>query len=645
MTGCTPTATASILSYWKYPACGEGYRTYTTESHNIPCHFDFDETPFDWENILPSYEPGNYTHAQAQAIATLMYACGVASETDYETESSGTYTHENLKGLIEHLGINPYMVYLEREGFSSSEWMALIKKELAAGRPILYGGYNAYGGGHSFVLDGYDAEGTVHVNWGWGGVSNGYFELLSLDPYSMGIGGGTGNGFAFQQDMLCGLAPKNVLAVPQSYFLLDGSLSFDNRKAYITNIYNYGYDFIGSIGVIAEQNGIQHLLGEGVISETVETLYGYYSLEIPLGNLDNLEEGTYTVYVASRMAEEDTWSKSRGPETGNPEYILTVGSGPTYTFRPARDTAFPTATLSTDGPLYPDAYADVDIRIRNERTDNEAFGELYLILSGPDIEQGFVYREQVLLAAGEEQTLTCDMQLPNATGTYTLTPYWTSGEITEVVGPGLDLNIQQGVSTDDIALRNCALDRTSYESGSWITCSGELYIEDRDADFFSGELYFGVFPTEGGSTLTGRIIPFTISQDSPATFSERLKVDLQPGEYQFVVMNIRGTQKDLWNAPFSVTEASGIGSQRADAPYGKPALLSTPGAAVLCVRYAGNVKTARLYNLAGQSVGRPLSPEHDGDTYRIPVQGLPEGDYILKLITEDGRTETLKFVR
>lgn len=445
--------------------------------------------------------------------------------------------------------------------------------------------------------------------------------------------------------MLCGLAPKNVLAVPQSYFLLDGSLSFDNRKAYITNIYNYGYDFIGSIGVIAEQNGIQHLLGEGVISETVETLYGYYSLEIPLGNLDNLEEGTYTVYVASRMAEEDTCSKSRGPETGNPEYILTVGSGPTYTFRPARDTAFPTATLSTDGPLYPDAYADVDIRIRNERTDNEAFGELYLILSGPDIEQGFVYREQVLLAAGEEQTLTCDMQLPNATGTYTLTPYWTSGEITEVVGPGLDLNIQQGVSTDDIALRNCALDRTSYESGSWITCSGELYIEDRDADFFSGELYFGVFPTEGGSTLTGRIIPFTISQDSPATFSERLKVDLQPGEYQFVVMNIRGTQKDLWNAPFSVTEASGIGSQRADAPYGKPALLSTPGAAVLCVRYAGNVKTARLYNLAGQSVGRPLSPEHDGDTYRIPVQGLPEGGYILKLITEDGRTETLKFVR
>ena len=211
MTGCTPTATASILSYWKYPACGEGYRTYTTESHNIPCHFDFDETPFDWENILPSYEPGNYTHAQAQAIATLMYACGVASETNYETESSGTYTHENLKGLIEHLGINPYMVYLEREGFSSSEWMALIKKELAAGRPILYGGYNAYGGGHSFVLDGYDAEGMVHVNWGWGGVSNGYFELLSLDPYSMGIGGGTGNGFPSSKTCSAAWLPKTSL--------------------------------------------------------------------------------------------------------------------------------------------------------------------------------------------------------------------------------------------------------------------------------------------------------------------------------------------------------------------------------------------------------------------------------------------------
>ena len=154
-----------------------------------------------------------------------------------------------------------------------------------------------------------------------------------------------------------------------------------------------------------------------------------------------------------------------------------------------------------------------------------------------------------------------------------------------------------------------------------------------------------MFPTEGGSTLTGRIIPFTISQDSPATFSERLKADLQPGEYQFVVMKTWGTQEDLWNTPFSVTEASGIGNQLADAPYGKPALLSTPDAAALCFRYAGNVKTARLYNLAGQSVGLSLSPEHDGDTYRIPVQGLPEGGYILKLITEDGRTETLKFIR
>lgn len=645
VTGCTPTATASILSYWKYPACGDGFRTYTTESHNILCRFDFDGTPFDWKHILPSYETENYTYAQAKAIATLMYACGVASETDYGAEASGTYPKDNLNGLIENLGINPYTVILLREGFSSSEWMALIKKELAAGRPILYGGYDAYDGGHTFVLDGYDAEGMVHVNWGWGGLSNGYFEILSLDPSSMGIGGGTGGGYAFQQNMLYGLAPKDVLAVPQSYFYLKGGLSFENQTAYITDIYNYGHGFTGSIGVIAEQNGNQHLLGEEVLSETLGTLYGYSSLEIPLDHLDDLETGTYTVYAASRMDEETTWSKSRGPETGNPEYILTVGSGQTYTFRPARDTAFPVATLSTDSPLYPNAYADLDIRIRNERTDNETFGELYLILNGQGIDHGFIYREQVLLAAGEEQALTCNVQLPYVTGTYTLTPYWTSGNITEVIGPDLDLNILQGISTNGIALRNCALDRTSYESGSWITCSGELYIEDRDADFFSGELYFGVFPTEGGSTLTGRIIPFTISQDSPATFSERLKADLQPGEYQFVVMKTWGTQEDLWNTPFSVTEASGIGNQLADAPYGKPALLSTPDAAALCFRYAGNVKTARLYNLAGQSVGLSLSPEHDGDTYRIPVQGLPEGGYILKLITEDGRTETLKFIR
>ena len=63
--------------------------------------------------------------------------------------------------------------------------------------------------GHEFVFDGYDTQDMVHVNWGWGGVNNGYFEVASLNPSSPGIGGGTdiGGGFIYQQGMITGFQP------------------------------------------------------------------------------------------------------------------------------------------------------------------------------------------------------------------------------------------------------------------------------------------------------------------------------------------------------------------------------------------------------------------------------------------------------
>ena len=55
-----------------------------------------------------------------------------------------------------------------------------MKSELCASRPVLYAGYSTKGGGHEFVIDGYDEKGMFHVNWGWDGRDNGYFQLATL---------------------------------------------------------------------------------------------------------------------------------------------------------------------------------------------------------------------------------------------------------------------------------------------------------------------------------------------------------------------------------------------------------------------------------------------------------------------------------
>ena len=116
-------------------------------THEIPCSFDFGSTVFDWENILPSYVEGEYTDEQAEAIATLMYACGVAADMDYSASFSGAFDMDMLTGMIEHFGFNPYALLHDRVEYSSQEWMELVCGELSAGHPLYYGGYDMYGGG------------------------------------------------------------------------------------------------------------------------------------------------------------------------------------------------------------------------------------------------------------------------------------------------------------------------------------------------------------------------------------------------------------------------------------------------------------------------------------------------------------------
>ena len=152
------TAMATILSYWKYPERGTGCHSYTSETYGFPCSFDFANTTFDWETILPAYVEGEYTDEQAEAIATLMYACGVAVDMDYGPES-GAFEVNLLAGLVGYFGINPYAQLPSRSMYSTQEWMEMVCSELSARRPIYYIGADKEYAGHAFVLDGYDRNG------------------------------------------------------------------------------------------------------------------------------------------------------------------------------------------------------------------------------------------------------------------------------------------------------------------------------------------------------------------------------------------------------------------------------------------------------------------------------------------------------
>ncbi len=209
-TGCVATAMAQVMAYWKYPSQLQASTSaYTTKSNkiSIPAIDKDAADTYDWNNMLPQYKTGQYNDTQANAVAKLMYHCGAAVQMDYGDESGAIV---NAKHLATYFGYDKdLMMDLYRECFSMEQWNTLIDTELKAKRPVLYSGQSS-GGGHQFVCDGADGNGLYHINWGWGGYQDGYFDITILNPEKGGIGSGNASdGFNRSSDMIIGIQPDN----------------------------------------------------------------------------------------------------------------------------------------------------------------------------------------------------------------------------------------------------------------------------------------------------------------------------------------------------------------------------------------------------------------------------------------------------
>lgn len=136
----------------------------------------------DTRQILPQYNEGAYTEEQADAVARLSYWLGVACHMNWGTGESGANIRRLVDPLQRVMGWQ-YVRHVDSYKYTTDNWWALIESELRAGRPVLYAAYTMRMQGHAFVVDGLDADGFVHVNWGYGGNYDGYFRLDILNFY------------------------------------------------------------------------------------------------------------------------------------------------------------------------------------------------------------------------------------------------------------------------------------------------------------------------------------------------------------------------------------------------------------------------------------------------------------------------------
>ncbi|MBP5476810.1 MAG: C10 family peptidase [Paludibacteraceae bacterium] len=246
LTGCVATAAAQVMRFWKYPAQGTGSHSYTSSGLRKQVSADFN-VPYDWDNMLESYS-GSYNATQASAIATLMFHCGVACDMDYSyNDGSAAYTDDMAAGLTKYFGyrVSKFVTQISARdyggaaNFTPAEYSVkttqirdYIYADLEQGRPVILGGNDTYGeGGHEFVCDGRDANGRLHINWGWSGDGNGYFAITALDY----------DGYEFSSDLdaILGVEPAQTEYVPVESISLNPSsltLKINEKQTVVVNI-------------------------------------------------------------------------------------------------------------------------------------------------------------------------------------------------------------------------------------------------------------------------------------------------------------------------------------------------------------------------------------------------------------------------
>lgn len=183
-TGCTATALAQVMNYYQYPtnACLP-IPSYVTKNGGLTVPA-LPATTFDWQNMLDSYS-GSYTTANKTAVATLMRYCGQALCMDYGLSSSAAYIELIPYALGHYFGYDRMASshVMAREYYDDDTWTQMLYDELSQGRPMPYSGNNGSSGGHTFIVDGYH-DGSFHVNWGWSGDYDGFFQLSAFTPSS-----------------------------------------------------------------------------------------------------------------------------------------------------------------------------------------------------------------------------------------------------------------------------------------------------------------------------------------------------------------------------------------------------------------------------------------------------------------------------
>ena len=437
LTGCVAHAMAEVMYYYRYPERGTGSHTYTD---SLGCKqtltANFAEHAYDWDNILNAYVEGEYTQKQVDAVAQLLSDCGIAVNMRYTPKESGAYTIYQPLALTSYFGYDRGIQIYFRDFFTWQEWNDMLMTELSAGRPVLMAGHSA-GQAHAYVCDGYDEQGFYHLNWGWEGEANGYYNIqyMSPDLPEWFDKDNAEQGLNLLQVIVAGVQPPkkgqhsaevHSFGLSKIYALTDSVGRNDELSVVTCDLSNLGWNIHndrvalalkGDDGVVAVLKDYAH---DFLLEEIDDTTYtDTVVFSIP----QSVREGVYR--LVPMFLDNGEWNEAR-TSVGTPNYLITeVHADSVFLSAPAESTSnitlidmdFPDTLVQWSIPKY-------SFSLRNDGA--EFCGRVYMCLEPIDgSDRRLVFNQQgVTLMPGEETTRSFTRTVFNAPeGLYFLTYY------------------------------------------------------------------------------------------------------------------------------------------------------------------------------------------------------------------------------
>ncbi|MCM1450114.1 MAG: C10 family peptidase [Clostridiales bacterium] len=699
-TGCVATSMAQVMKYFNYPEKGKGNLSYTCGTLEKKLTLNLNLKKFDWDNMLETYTAGNYNETQATAVAYLMQACGYSVKMEYGLDSSGALAMNVRNAMVKYFGYDGNSYYALRDLYSTTEWNQLMYDNLKNVGPVIYGGGSNLGGGHSFVCDGYDSEsGLFHFNWGWTGMSNGYFSLDALNPSALGTGGGAGGGYNFTQDGVFGMCPPTGQPVVErpNQLTMQGSLVAEIDKATEEIVFdldmqqdamwvNYNpASMTFNVYAKVEAQGAQSVPryykisnrncvvdpGYGIMPHHVDSLGVDHGINprLKLSLLRNdLADGNYkvTIVTAETTATSGPYLDILCPH-GYYDYVNVVKSGSNIQVSdiPAPSLDVVSAKFTTS--VNPNALNKISVEMKNNSTVELSTGMAPMVVyQGTPLYLG----ESVFLTVqpGEtvvkEWTTSLYTMVQNYSGpsqetkmdlfifderSYLFYDFTTPVMIQRASSPDVtieDPKVINATRVEDDDLKN--VPTTYYINDPYdIKVSTRLKLNSGEFNYRFTSCLCKLDEVTGQAAImaVGSFDLFYSSRLSKTVKTELSYSSMIPGETYLILSAYEAPQGyiPLDSSAFCYVKLETAGVEDITADADNIHVDFDRSAAVLGISSMAGIETVEVYTAGGQLVAHDKSSGNE--TLTLDMSGVPTGVLIVKAVDTLGNVKTVKVVR